>query len=115
EGHGDVVGPFEQHQAIDAEVEVPGSLDAVGHEVVVPRVRACDVGAVEGVDGEAEHRLVDRLGGDVVEADGEGLAGVDLRRWRASSPTARTSSTSSTSGSTLMATENPKRTYIPDE
>ncbi len=36
-------------------------------------------------------------------------------RWNCSSPTASTSSTRRTSGSTLMATENPRRTYIPDE
>ena len=36
-------------------------------------------------------------------------------RWKASSPTASTSSTSRTSGSTLMATEKPSRTYMPDE
>src|SRR6185312_11352781 len=35
--------------------------------------------------------------------------------WKAASPTASTSSTSRISGSTLMATENPRRTYMPDE
>ena len=35
--------------------------------------------------------------------------------WKASSPTDSTSSTSRTSGSTLMATANPRRTYMPDE
>ena len=37
------------------------------------------------------------------------------RRWNEWSPTASTSSTSRISGSTWMATENPRRTYIPDE
>ena len=36
-------------------------------------------------------------------------------RWKAASPTDSTSSTSRTSGSTLMATANPSRTYMPDE
>jgi hypothetical protein len=35
--------------------------------------------------------------------------------WKYSSPTARTSSTRSTSGSTWIATANPRRAYIPDE
>ena len=35
--------------------------------------------------------------------------------WNASSPTASTSSSSSTSGLTCIATENPSRMYIPDE
>ena len=37
------------------------------------------------------------------------------RRWNSSSPTASTSSTSRMSGSTLIATEKPSRTYMPDE
>ena len=36
-------------------------------------------------------------------------------RWKFASPTASTSSTRSTSGSTLTATANPRRTYMPDE
>ena len=36
-------------------------------------------------------------------------------RWNCSSPTASTSSTRRMSGSTLIATENPRRTYMPDE
>ncbi len=36
-------------------------------------------------------------------------------RWNSASPTASTSSMSRMSGSTLIATENPRRTYIPDE
>ena len=36
-------------------------------------------------------------------------------RWNASSPTASTSSTSRMSGSTLMATAKPRRTYMPEE
>ena len=36
-------------------------------------------------------------------------------RWKAASPTASTSSTRSTSGSRWVATENPRRTYMPDE
>ena len=35
--------------------------------------------------------------------------------WKLASPTASTSSTSRMSGSTLIATENPRRTYMPDE
>ena len=38
-----------------------------------------------------------------------------LRRWNSSSPTASTSSTMRMSGSTLIATEKPKRTYMPEE
>ncbi len=37
------------------------------------------------------------------------------RFWKAWSPTASTSSTSRISGSTWMATENPSRTYMPEE
>ena len=37
------------------------------------------------------------------------------RFWNVRSPTASTSSTSNTSGSTWMATEKPSRTYMPDE
>ena len=36
-------------------------------------------------------------------------------RWNSASPTASTSSMSRMSGSTLIATENPSRTYMPDE
>ena len=37
------------------------------------------------------------------------------RCWKASSPTARTSSIRRTSGSTVTAIANPSRMYIPDE
>ena len=36
-------------------------------------------------------------------------------RWKRSSPTARTSSTTRTSGSMFTATAKPSRTYMPDE
>ena len=36
-------------------------------------------------------------------------------RWKRSSPTASTSSTTRTSGSTFTATAKPSRTYMPDE
>ena len=36
-------------------------------------------------------------------------------RWKRSSPTARTSSITSTSGSTFTATAKPSRTYMPEE
>lgn len=40
---------------------------------------------------------------------------VRQRFWNVASPTARTSSTTRTSGVTATATENPSRTYMPDE
>ena len=88
-------------------IDLPGRPDRLQEAVLEPRDLVAEV--AHGAS---------RVGDDDDGAAGPRGSSANFSlhlRWNASSPTASTSSTSRMSGSTLIATEKPSRTYMPDE
>src|SRR5437763_9351948 len=74
---GDVVGPRDQPEPVELEGPPALALQPVGDVVGITGVGPSHVGAVEGVDGQPEHRALDAVGDVVVQPHRGGSAGGD--------------------------------------